>query len=200
MNEILSEHSPFRKGERLQQRIDALASCRATRTHSIEEISMTSAAYDSNNIFAKDPAWRNSLAQGLRGRAYAGVHGCDAAGAGPCSGGAEGASRNLLDADPAALAQTIPVVQKIANAVKEAFDADGVFVCQFNEPAAGQTVFHLHFHVIPRHEGTALKPHSGRWKTTPCSPPMPRRSKPSFDQLCSALIAKPALIGKAERG
>ena len=70
-------------------------------------------------------------------------------------------SRNILDADPEVLARTIPVVQKIANAVKEAFDADGVYIAQFNEPAAGQTVFHLHFHVIPRHEGLPLKPHSG---------------------------------------
>lgn len=71
-------------------------------------------------------------------------------------------SRNLLDADPQVLANTIPVVQKVANAVKEAFDADGIFIAQFNEPAAGQTVFHLHFHVIPRHEGLGLKPHSGK--------------------------------------
>jgi histidine triad (HIT) family protein len=70
-------------------------------------------------------------------------------------------SRNILDADPAALSQAIAIVQKIANAVQDAFDADGVFVCQFNEAAAGQTVFHLHFHVIPRHDGVALKPHSG---------------------------------------
>ena len=70
-------------------------------------------------------------------------------------------SRNLLDADPAVLAKVIPVVQKMAVAAKEAFDADGVFVAQFNEAAAGQTVFHLHFHVIPRHDGQPLKPHSG---------------------------------------
>ena len=70
-------------------------------------------------------------------------------------------SRNLLDAYPAAIAKSIPVVQKMARAVKSAFDADGVFVAQFNEAAAGQSVFHLHFHVIPRHEGTVLKPHSG---------------------------------------
>nr|WP_210387955.1 HIT family protein [Ciceribacter sp. L1K22] len=70
-------------------------------------------------------------------------------------------SRNMLDADPAVLAKVIPVVQKLAVAAKEAFEADGVFVAQFNEPAAGQTVFHLHFHVIPRHEGLPLKPHSG---------------------------------------
>ncbi|MFN7093721.1 MAG: HIT family protein [Allorhizobium sp.] len=70
-------------------------------------------------------------------------------------------SRNLLDADPTVLAKLIQVVQKLANAAKDAFDADGVYVAQFNEPAAGQTVFHLHFHVIPRHEGLPLKPHAG---------------------------------------
>lgn len=70
-------------------------------------------------------------------------------------------SRNLLDADPAVLAKLIPIVQKLAVAAKEAFDADGVYVAQFNEPAAGQTVFHLHFHVIPRHDGQPLKPHTG---------------------------------------
>lgn len=70
-------------------------------------------------------------------------------------------SRNLLDADPAALAQLIPVVQKVARAVKSAFAADGVTIMQYNEPAAGQTVFHLHVHVIPRHDGVPLKPHTG---------------------------------------
>ncbi len=69
-------------------------------------------------------------------------------------------SRNLLDADPQALARVIPVVQRMARAVKTAFNADGVTVVQFNEPASGQTVFHLHFHIIPRHEGVPLMPHS----------------------------------------
>jgi len=71
-------------------------------------------------------------------------------------------SRNLLDADPATLATLIPVVQKIARAAKEAFEADGIFITQFNEPAAGQTVFHLHFHIIPRNEGAGLKSHSSK--------------------------------------
>ena len=71
-------------------------------------------------------------------------------------------SRNLLDAAPDTLGPLMAAVQKIAIAVKKAFTADGVVVMQFNEPASGQTVFHLHFHVIPRFEGVALKPHSGQ--------------------------------------
>lgn len=71
-------------------------------------------------------------------------------------------SRNLLDADPDTLAKLLPIVQKVARAVKSAFAADGVAVVQYNEPAAGQTVFHLHVHIIPRYEGSALKPHAGQ--------------------------------------
>lgn len=71
-------------------------------------------------------------------------------------------SRNLLDADPAVLAKLLPAAQRIARAVKAAFAADGVSVFQYNEPAGGQSVFHLHIHVVPRHEGIPLKPHSGK--------------------------------------
>ena len=72
------------------------------------------------------------------------------------------ASRNVLDADPAGLAKLLPLVQKIAIAAKAAFAADGITVLQFNEAAGGQTVFHLHVHVIPRHDGVPLKAHSGK--------------------------------------
>ncbi|MBS3848360.1 HIT family protein [Devosia sp. BSSL-BM10] len=71
------------------------------------------------------------------------------------------ASRNLLDADPATLSALMPLVQRIANAAKAAFSADGVRVAQFNEAPAGQTVFHLHFHVIPVFEGVPLGAHGG---------------------------------------
>ncbi|MGV1757703.1 HIT family protein [Rhizobium sp. P44RR-XXIV] len=123
---------------------------------------MTNAAYDSNNIFAKI----------LKGeipsyRVYEDEHTVAFMDVMPQSPGhtlvlPKSPSRNMLDADPAALQHAITVVQKVAVAVQEAFDADGVYIAQFNEPAAGQTVFHLHFHVIPRHEGVALKPHSGK--------------------------------------
>lgn len=70
-------------------------------------------------------------------------------------------SRNLLDAEPDTLAALIVRVQKVAAAVKAAFHADGLTILQYNEPAGGQSVFHLHFHVVPRMDGVALKPHQG---------------------------------------
>jgi histidine triad (HIT) family protein len=70
-------------------------------------------------------------------------------------------SRNLLDADPSTFGPLFTVVQKIARAVKKAFDGDGVTILQFNEPASGQTVYHLHVHVLPRFDGVPLKPHTG---------------------------------------
>jgi histidine triad (HIT) family protein len=69
-------------------------------------------------------------------------------------------SRNLLDADPQVLAAVIPKVQKIARAVVAATRADGFRLVQFNEEVAGQTVFHLHFHIIPFYEGQAIGRHA----------------------------------------
>lgn len=68
-------------------------------------------------------------------------------------------SRNLFDADPAVLAALMPSVQTVARAVRKAFAADGLTIIQFNEPASGQTVFHLHVHIIPRFDGVPLQPH-----------------------------------------
>jgi histidine triad (HIT) family protein len=71
------------------------------------------------------------------------------------------ASRNLLDADAASLSAVMPLVQRVAKAAQNATRADGVRLAQFNEAAAGQTVFHLHFHIIPMYEGVALGSHGG---------------------------------------
>ncbi len=70
-------------------------------------------------------------------------------------------SRNLLDADTAVLSSVMPLVQNVARAVKQATGADGIRVAQFNEAPAGQTVFHLHFHIVPAYEGVALGAHGG---------------------------------------
>ena len=70
------------------------------------------------------------------------------------------ASRNLLDADPAALSAVMPLVQRVARAVQAVTRADGLRLAQFNEAPAGQTVFHLHFHIIPAYEGVPLGAHA----------------------------------------
>jgi histidine triad (HIT) family protein len=71
-------------------------------------------------------------------------------------------ARDLFDISPAALAKLMAVVQKLAPVIQEAMGADGVLIQQFNGAAAGQTVFHLHVHIIPRKDGEALKPHAGK--------------------------------------
>jgi histidine triad (HIT) family protein len=70
--------------------------------------------------------------------------------------------RTLLEASDEVLAALMQSVKKIAIAAKSAFEADGVTIMQFNEAAGGQTVFHVHVHVIPRHAGIGLAPHSGK--------------------------------------
>ena len=71
-------------------------------------------------------------------------------------------ARNIFDVPAGVLSTLILRVQKLARAVKAAMGADGLTVNQFNEPAGGQSVFHIHFHVIPRWDGVALRPHSGK--------------------------------------
>ena len=68
-------------------------------------------------------------------------------------------ARNLLDVDPGALREVIVRVQTVARAVREALQPDGLTVMQFNGAAGGQTVDHLHFHVVPRWEGEAMGRH-----------------------------------------
>ena len=72
------------------------------------------------------------------------------------------AARNILDASPEQMAACMRAVQTISRAVMKAFGAQGVTLQQFNEPAGGQVVFHLHFHVLPRWDGIKLQPHTGQ--------------------------------------
>lgn len=66
---------------------------------------------------------------------------------------------NLFDIDPATLGTLIQRTQLVARAVKEALAPDGIRIAQFNGDAAGQTVFHIHFHIIPVWTGRQERPH-----------------------------------------
>ncbi|MES2157581.1 MAG: HIT family protein [Pseudomonadota bacterium] len=64
-------------------------------------------------------------------------------------------ARNILEIEPDALVQVVATVQKVACAIRTALDPDGLHIAQFNGAPAGQTVFHLHVHIVPRWVGGA---------------------------------------------
>ncbi|MET0273426.1 MAG: HIT family protein, partial [Phenylobacterium sp.] len=70
-------------------------------------------------------------------------------------------ARNLLEEEPQVLAPLMLGVQRVARVVRAALNPDGIVITQFNGAPAGQTVFHLHFHIIPRYDGTAVAGHGG---------------------------------------
>ncbi|MDA1073950.1 MAG: HIT family protein [Proteobacteria bacterium] len=69
------------------------------------------------------------------------------------------AAMNLFDLEASELAATIQTTRLVAAAVKKAFSAEGVMIAQLNGAAAGQSVFHLHFHILPRNDGVDLRMH-----------------------------------------
>ena len=65
-------------------------------------------------------------------------------------------SDNRLSVEPDTAAKALKVISKTANAIKEALGCDGINVVQNNGEAAGQTVMHLHFHIIPRYKNDSV--------------------------------------------
>lgn len=116
-------------------------------------------AYDPDNIFAKI----------LRGevpsvRVYEDEHTLAIMDVMPQADGhtlvlPKAAAENIFDLDPELAAAVMRTGQKIAAALSSAFAADGITLMQFNGEAAGQTVFHFHLHVLPRHARQPLRSH-----------------------------------------
>ncbi len=69
------------------------------------------------------------------------------------------AAQDILDLSADGLAAMMATVQKVAKAVDKALTPDGILLKQYNRAPAGQSIFHVHFHVLPRWEGVALAPH-----------------------------------------
>jgi len=69
-------------------------------------------------------------------------------------------ARNLLEEEPQVLSNLILGVQRVARAVRAAINPDGVAIMQFNGAPAGQSVYHLHFHILPRWEGQPMRLHA----------------------------------------
>jgi len=69
-------------------------------------------------------------------------------------------ARNFLEEAPEIVGPLMLGVQRVARAVRAALNPDGLVVTQFNGAPAGQTVYHLHFHIIPRWEGVPLGRHA----------------------------------------
>ncbi len=115
-------------------------------------------AYDTNNVFAKI----------LRGELPAfKVHEDDLTLAFmdimPAADGhvlviPKGPYRTLIDCPDDVLQALIVTARKVAIAAEKAFEADGITLMQFSEAAGGQEVFHIHFHVVPRKSGVAMRP------------------------------------------
>ena len=120
------------------------------------------AAYDSNNIFAKILRGEIPCEKVYEDEAVIAFMDVMPRANGHVLVVPKVAARNIFDVEPEALAALILRVQKVARAVKTAMHAEGVTLHQFNEPAGGQSVFHIHFHVIPRWEGVALGAHLGK--------------------------------------
>jgi histidine triad (HIT) family protein len=141
--------------------IDGIARATHALTHRQPILRMKAMAYDANNIFAKIirgeiPAFK--VFEDAHSLAFMDVM--------PQSDGhtlvipKQAQARDFLDIQPADLQTLIVATQTVAKAVDRAFTPGGLRIIQFNRPPAGQTVFHIHFHIVPIYEGMELKGHS----------------------------------------
>ena len=116
-------------------------------------------AYDSNNIFAKILGGQIPCVKIYEdGKTFAFMDVMPEADGHVLVIPKEGAE-NILDLSPAGLAALTATTQKVAKAVDKALAPDGILLKQYNRAAAGQSVFHVHFHIVPRWAGVPMAPH-----------------------------------------
>jgi histidine triad (HIT) family protein len=91
----------------------------------------------------------------------------------------------LFELSPDGAAACMRTTQLVAAAVKRAFDAPGIMIMQVNGAAAGQTVPHVHFHIIPRRPGEQLRMHAAVRAD-------PAQLREQAERICRALVRGPA--------
>jgi histidine triad (HIT) family protein len=69
-------------------------------------------------------------------------------------------AENIFDLSPESAAALLATTQKVAKAVKKGLNTQGIMIAQLNGAAAGQSVFHVHFHIIPRSAGADFRLHA----------------------------------------
>ena len=69
------------------------------------------------------------------------------------------AAENVLELSADGMAAMMATTQRVAKAVDKALQPDGILLKQYNREAAGQSVFHVHFHIVPRRDGVPMAPH-----------------------------------------
>ncbi len=89
-------------------------------------------------------------------------------------------ARTLFDLNPEVLARFMPAVQKVGRAVMAGMKAEGLKLEQYNEPASGQQVYHLHVHLLPCWTGVAIRPPNGPFQSA-------EKLKPLADRIIAAL-------------
>lgn len=90
------------------------------------------------------------------------------------------AAANLFELSPEGTAAAIKLTRRVAIAVKKALQPPGIMIAQFNGRAAGQTVEHFHFHVIPRYSDAVLPAHASE-------PQSPAKLEPIAAKIRAAL-------------
>lgn len=119
------------------------------------------AEYDPTNIFAKIMAGEMPCAKVFEDKDILVIMDAFPQSRGHCLVIPKRPVRNLLELAPKDIGRLFGAVQRISQAVDKALSPDGIIVTQFNGAPAGQTVFHLHVHIIPKFEGEALNAHAG---------------------------------------
>jgi histidine triad (HIT) family protein len=73
-------------------------------------------------------------------------------------------AENVFELSPEGAAELMATTQKVAKAVKKGLNTPGIMIAQLNGAPAGQSVFHVHFHIIPRSGGADFRCMRGRWE------------------------------------